>query len=183
MEFDAHFKHFFFEPFLFQNNPVRKKYELVDYSGASRIKRHSRQCLIELCVMLKRFHVYTFQYACAPLSMGFSSEEHWSGLPLPPPGPALNPGLERASLASSALAAGFLTAARQGSPRCQAWQPLPGFPGGAGGNAPACRAGDLGSVPGQEDPWRRKWQSTPVLLPGKIPWTEQPGRLQSVGSQ
>ena len=32
-------------------------------------------------------------------------------------------------------------------------------------------------------PWRRKWQSTPVLLPGKIPWTEEPGRLQSMGSQ
>ena len=28
-----------------------------------------------------------------------------------------------------------------------------------------------------------KWQSTPVLLPGKIPWTEEPGRLQPMGSQ
>ena len=25
-------------------------------------------------------------------------------------------------------------------------------------------------------PWRRKWQPTPVFLPGKIPWTEEPGR-------
>jgi len=25
--------------------------------------------------------------------------------------------------------------------------------------------------------WRRKWQPTPVSLPRKIPWTEQPGRL------
>ena len=24
-------------------------------------------------------------------------------------------------------------------------------------------------------PWRRKWQPTPVFLPGKIPWTEEPG--------
>ena len=32
-------------------------------------------------------------------------------------------------------------------------------------------------------PWRRKWQPTPVVLPGKIPWTEDPGRLQSMGSQ
>ena len=31
--------------------------------------------------------------------------------------------------------------------------------------------------------WRRRWQSTPVFLPGKIPWTEDPGRLQSMGSQ
>ena len=29
----------------------------------------------------------------------------------------------------------------------------------------------------------RTWQPTPVLLPGKIAWTEGPGRLQSMGSQ
>ena len=32
-------------------------------------------------------------------------------------------------------------------------------------------------------PWRRKWQSTPVLLPGVIPRTEEPGGLQPMGSQ
>ena len=32
-------------------------------------------------------------------------------------------------------------------------------------------------------PWRRAWQPTPVFLPRKIPWTEEPGRLQSIGSQ
>ena len=31
-------------------------------------------------------------------------------------------------------------------------------------------------------PWRRKWQPTPVFLPGKS-WTEEPGELQSMGSQ
>ena len=31
--------------------------------------------------------------------------------------------------------------------------------------------------------WRRKWQPTPVFLPGKIPWTEEPGRVQSTGLQ
>ena len=30
--------------------------------------------------------------------------------------------------------------------------------------------------------WRRQWQPTPVLLPGKSPWTEEPGGLQSMGS-
>ena len=32
----------------------------------------------------------------------------------------------------------------------------------------------------REDPWRREWQPTPVFLPGKFPWTEEPGRLQWV---
>ena len=30
--------------------------------------------------------------------------------------------------------------------------------------------------------WRRHWQPTPVLLPGKISWMEEPGGLQSMGS-
>ena len=33
----------------------------------------------------------------APLSMGFSKEEYWSGLPCPPPGDLPNPGVEPAS--------------------------------------------------------------------------------------
>ena len=32
-------------------------------------------------------------------------------------------------------------------------------------------------------PWRRAWQPTPVFLPGESPWTEELGRLQSMGSQ
>ena len=32
-------------------------------------------------------------------------------------------------------------------------------------------------------PWRRKWQPTAVLFVWKIPWTEEPGGLQSTGSQ
>ena len=30
----------------------------------------------------------------APLSMGFSRQEHWSGLPCPPPGDLPDPGIE-----------------------------------------------------------------------------------------
>ena len=26
-------------------------------------------------------------------------------------------------------------------------------------------------------PWRRKWQPTPVFLPGNFPWAEEPGEL------
>ena len=41
---------------------------------------------------------------------------------------------------------------------------------------------------GQEDPQkrrekRREWQPTPVFLPGKVPWTEEPGKLQSMRLQ
>ena len=32
-------------------------------------------------------------------------------------------------------------------------------------------------------PWSRKWQPSLEFLPGKVPWTEKPIGLQSVGSQ
>ena len=45
----------------------------------------------------------------APLSMGFSRQEHWGGLPCPPPGGHPNPGIEPTSFMSPALADGFFT--------------------------------------------------------------------------
>ena len=65
-----------------------------------------------------------------------------------------------------------------------------GFPGGATGKEPACQCRRLqsyGSDPWVgKIPWRRKWQPISiylVFLPGESPWTEEPGGLQSMGSQ
>ena len=44
----------------------------------------------------------------ASLSMGFSWQEYWSGLPCPPPGDIPNPGVEPASPVSHALHADTL---------------------------------------------------------------------------
>ena len=45
----------------------------------------------------------------APRSMGFSRQEHWHGLPFPPPGDLPNPGIKLMSPVSPALAGGFFT--------------------------------------------------------------------------
>ena len=45
----------------------------------------------------------------APLSVGFSRQEYWSGLPFPTPGDLPNPGIKLASLTFSALAGKLLT--------------------------------------------------------------------------
>ena len=50
----------------------------------------------------------------APLSMEFSRQESWSGLPFPPPGDFPNPGIE--PLMSPALAGGFFTTKPPGKP-------------------------------------------------------------------
>ena len=45
----------------------------------------------------------------APLSMGFSRQEYWSGLPCPPSDDLPNPGIEPMSLVSPELASRFFT--------------------------------------------------------------------------
>ena len=45
----------------------------------------------------------------APLSLGFSRQEYWSGLPFPPPGDLFNSGIEPASLLSPTMVDGFFT--------------------------------------------------------------------------
>ena len=54
---------------------------------------------------------------------------------------------------------------------------------GSEGKASACKAGDLGSIPSQEDPLEKEMATHSSTLAWKIPWTEKPDRLQSMGSQ
>ena len=57
-----------------------------------------------------RFFVTPWAVALqAPLSMGFSRQEDWSGLPGPPPGDLPHPGMASASLMSLALEGGLFT--------------------------------------------------------------------------
>ena len=66
-------------------------------------------------------HVWLFailwSVACqARLTMGFSRQEYWSGLPYPPPGDFPNPGIKRSSLPSHALQSDSLLLSLQGTP-------------------------------------------------------------------
>ena len=46
-----------------------------------------------------------------------------------------------------------------------------------------CNAGDLGSVPGQEDPLEESMATHSSILAWRIPEIEEPGGLQSTGLQ
>ena len=66
------------------------------------------------CVLSYFSHVLLFATAwtaaCqAPLFMGFSMQEYWSGLLCPPAGDLPDPGIEPKSLMSAALTGGFFT--------------------------------------------------------------------------
>ena len=52
----------------------------------------------------------------APLPMEFSKQEYWSGMPFPSPGNFPNSVIKLASLASPALARGFITTVPPGKP-------------------------------------------------------------------
>ena len=86
--------------------------------------------------------------ACpVPLSMGFSKQEYWGGLPCLHPGDLPNPGIEPTSLMSPVLMGGFFTT----------------------------NAYSFFLI--LHLPWRRKWQPTPSTLACKTPWAEEPGEL------
>ena len=42
---------------------------------------------------------------------------------------------------------------------------------------------DVGSIPSQEDPLEKEIATHSSILAWKTPWTEEPGGLQSMGSQ
>ena len=91
----------------------------------------------------------------APLSMGFSRQEYWSGWPFPSPGDLPDSGIEPRS--PSLLA--------------QRLKHLPGM-----------RETGVQSL-GWEDPLEKAMAPLSSTLAWKIPWREEPGRLQSMGSQ
>ena len=95
--------------------------------------------------------------ACqVPLSMEFPGQEYWSGLPFSILGKLPDPGIQPASLASHALPGSFFTTAPSRN-----YQQF---------------ASTSWSCP------EKAMAPHSSTLAWKIPWTEEPGRLQSMGS-
>ena len=101
----------------------------------------------------------------APLSMGFSRQKYWSGVSLPSPCYLLK--------------------------HCKNWKVLYscyllGFPGGASDKDSTCQCRKQErrvSSLGQEDPLEEGMATYSSILAWRIPWTEEPGGLQSIGLQ
>ena len=55
-----------------------------------------------------------------------------------------------------------------------------GFFGGSDDKESACNVGDLGSISGQEASLEKGMAIYFSILPWRIPWTEEPGGLQSM---
>ena len=48
---------------------------------------------------------------------------------------------------------------------------------------PSANAGDMGSIPGWEDPLEKEMVTHSSFLTWEVPWTEEAGKLQSMGLQ
>ena len=81
-----------------------------------------------------------------PLSMKFSRQEYWSGLPCSSPGDLPDPGIESASLSTLPE-----------KPKTLTWQPL---------------ATKQVRFLGQEDPLEKEIATHSSILAWRIPWTE-----------
>ena len=55
-----------------------------------------------------------------------------------------------------------------------------GFPSSSSSKESTCNARDLGSILGWEDPLEKEMATHSRILAWRIPWTEDPGRLQSM---
>ena len=119
----------------------------------------------------------------APQSMGFSRQEHWSGLPCPSPGNLSDAGIKPSP---PAMAGGFFLTEPPGKQRpvhglnyyhyCRICINL-GLSWWLSDKQSSCQCRRPGFNPWvRKIPWRRKWQPTPVFLPG-----ESPGQRSLVG--
>ena len=76
--------------------------------------RHLCVCVCESLSHVRLFATpWTEEQGSSPLSMGFSRQEYWSGLPFPSPGDLPDPGIK---LVSPAIQADSLLLSHQGSP-------------------------------------------------------------------
>ena len=132
----------------------------------------------------------------APLSMGFSRQEYWSGLPFLPPRDLPDLGIE---LMSPALQVDSLPLSHWGRPSRQTRTGkclfhlitrralvLVGLPRWLSGKESTCQCKRLKmqvQFLGREDPLEEEMATHSSILTGEMPWTEEFGRLQSMGSQ
>ena len=89
----------------------------------------------------------------APPSLGFSRQEHWSGLPFPYP------------------------ITRRAFSKYPCFVLRLSFPGGSVVKNPPANAGDLGSTPGLVRSPEKEMGTHSSILAWEIPWTEAHGRL------
>ena len=113
----------------------------------------------------------------APLSVGFSRQEYWSGLPLPSPGDLPIPGIKPMS---PDWQADSLPLSHLGSLKLALSTAYRTSSCGSDGEE---SSGDMGSTPGSGRSLEKEMETHSSIPAREIPWIKEPGRLQSTRSQ
>ena len=104
---------------LLQGVLIRTMYSILDFLKCYVLVTNSKSELSKMCVCVcvhiriqSHSHVWVFVTPWtvapqAPLSMKFSRQEYWCGLPFPSPGDLPDPGIKPGSPVSPVLAGGF----------------------------------------------------------------------------
>ena len=125
-------------------------------------------CVLSCSVMSDSFATSRTVARQAPLSMGFSRQEYWSGLPCPPPGDLPDPGDK--TCVSCIAGSFFITPSMTWFFR-SLWIGIHGFPGGSNGkDLPAVQETWVLSL-GWEDPLEKGMAIHSSILAWRIPWT------------
>ena len=94
---------------------ARKESPLLISQQVPAVKQEAGMCACQIAsVMSNSATPWTLAHQ-APLFMGFSRQEYWSGLPCPPPGDLSDPGMKPMSSVFPALAGGYFTT-------CASWK-------------------------------------------------------------
>ena len=136
--------------------------------------------------MQRHYHVWLFATPCAivrqaPLSMGFSRQEYWSGLPCPRPGDLPDPGIKPRSYTLQADSLSIQPAGKplENATRYWIWLSTselwartcqtPASPPWAGERPESDRPGPAASLPAQQT----HWIQAPTRLPMQMSlWVE-----------
>ena len=110
------------------SNPRAYKATLQNSKEATAFVEWLCACILS-CFSLVWHFAKPRTVACqAPLPMGFSRQEYWSGLPCPSPGDLLNPGIEPKSPVSPALQVNTVPTEPPGKPPWMTYVDLLNYP-------------------------------------------------------
>ena len=115
--------------------------------------------------------------------MEFSRQEYWSRLPFPSLGDRPDPGIEPAYPALQADSLPLSHWEAQESYENLVLNLNSSFPGGSALKYLPVNVGDTGLIPGSGRPLEKEMAAHSSIIAWKTPWTEEPGGVQSMGSQ
>ena len=96
---------------------------IISLPGSSAVEQRVHACVLSHFSCVWQFATLWTIDQQSPLSVGFSKEEYWSGLPCPPPGDLPDPGVKPVCPETPALQVDSLLLSHLGKPKAKSTYP------------------------------------------------------------